>query len=605
MESENGSIEIASKIDIGIVGVYLLLMVAIGFIASRFNKSDSDFFRGGNKMPWWLAAASLLMTSFSVYTFTGGSSMVYRAPGVAFTTYMLGGVGYFLGYLFLAARWRRTRSTTVFSYLSERYGFATNQVYSWTQMTAVFFQSGIMLLALSKFASVALGYEVNDMIIICGMVIAIYCLIGGLWAVVITDTLQFMVVFPCSIVTAIIAVYVLGGPGEFVTKLVDSWDYNVSGTYISGGSWSFQPSFLFAYMIMIIFASSSGAAAQRYFSVKTEKEARKVALFVAVANVISPFIWFVPPFVARYLDFGGDLLSISQALNMTAAEESTYVVFCLKYLPVGAMGIILAAMLSATMSTISSNFNVYAGVLTEDIIKQIFWKNATEKQLLLIGRVMTLLQGGIVIMLAILMSKHEGGVFQLMLNFSGIIIMPAGIPIFMGLIYKRTPHWAAIASYMTGLALGVFTLILLPEDYNFKVWGISLLSNPVKFEQQIFVFGTLSALVYFIPGFFLQIRGKYKERLDRFFEKLHSPIREDEVDDSELTDASSFRVTGWTTICMGMPVILMTLFPGLEIMGRLTNFSIGFLMMSLGGGVIYASKQAKAKREVALKTNPD
>ena len=73
-------------------------------------------------MPWWLAGVSLMMSVFSVYTFTGAASLTYRAPGVAFTSYLTNGLGYLFGYLFLASKWRRTRSTTVFSYLTERFG---------------------------------------------------------------------------------------------------------------------------------------------------------------------------------------------------------------------------------------------------------------------------------------------------------------------------------------------------------------------------------------------------------------------------------------------------------------------------------------------------
>lgn len=590
-DSAIGSV-LASRVDITIVALYLVLMVAVGFWVSRFNKSDSDFFRGGKQMPWWLAGASLFVSSFSVYTFTGASSMGYRAPGVAFSAYLVNGFGYLLGFLFLASRWRRTRSSTIYSYLSERYNVATNQVYSWTMMVAVFFQSGIMLLALAKFASVAMGYSLNEMIIVCGLVIALYCLIGGLWAVVITDTLQFMVIFPCATVIAVLALNSVGGPVEFVDKLIDSWSLTASGEYLSGEPWSFQPSFVWAHLVMMIFATSSGSAAQRYFSVKAEPEARKVALFVFVLITLAPLLWLAPPFAARYLDVGADLQQISQALNMPAAEESAYVVFCLKFLPIGAIGVVLSAMLAATMSTLSSNFNAYAAVITDDIIKRLFMKNATERRLLLVGRIVTLLQGVIVIVLAILMSQRPGGVFQLMLDFSGIVVIPAGIPIFMGLIYRRTPQWAAIASYLTGLILGVVTMFVLPENYDLRVFGWPILSNPVRFEQQIFVFGSASALVYFLPGLFIRIReGDYKRRLDAFFGKLATPIDSSEVEVSETTEAGSYQITGWSTVGMGVPIALLSLLPDLEPSGRIINLVIGLSICALGAGVLAMSRR--------------
>jgi solute:Na+ symporter, SSS family len=590
--------ELASRVDLGIVGVYLLLMVAIGFAVSFFNKSDSDFFRGGNKLPWWLAGISLLMTSFSVYTFTGGASMVYRAPGVAFTCYLLNGCGYILGIWFLAKRWRRSRSTTIFSYLTERYSLATNQVFSCTSLVAIFFQCGIMLLALAKFVSVAMGTDLAMTIIVCGVVIAIYCLIGGLWAVVITDTLQFMVVFPCAIITSILAVNAIGGTGEFVAHLAESWKITVAGEYLSGKAWTFDYKFIFAYMVMTTFAAISGGAAQRYFSVKNETEARKVAMMTLILFLIAPFVWLVPPFCARYLGMGADLASVSRNLNMAAAEEATYVVFCLKYLPAGAIGIILAAMLSATMSTLSSNYNAYGAVITDDIIKRWILKNSSGKTMLLVGRIVTMLMGGIVVVIAILMSSHPGGVFQLMLDFSGVVIMPAGISIFFGLIYKRTPSWVAVVSYLTGLAFGVVTLV---AKKAIVIGGYELISAPPTFAQQVFIFGTISALIYFVPGLFSKPAGAYKERLEKFFVKLNTPVSSDEVGDSDMTDAGSYLITGWTTVGMGALVALL-FFLDLPMAGKLINLSIGALMTLFGLVLIWLCSSARKKRLAAQRT---
>ena len=182
---------------------------------------------------------------------------------------------------------------------------------------------------------------------------------------------------------------------------------------------------------------SSGSAAQRYFSVKNEKEARKVALVTMILLFIAPVIWLFPPIFTRILDL--DLGAITAGLN--APQEAAYVAFCMQFLPAGAMGILLAAMLSATMSTLSSNFNVYAAVITDDIIKQVFWKNASPRALLLIGRIVTLVLGALVIAAAIAQAQVKGGVFKLMLTIGGVLIVPAGIPIIFGLIYRRTPAW--------------------------------------------------------------------------------------------------------------------------------------------------------------------
>lgn len=562
-----------SSVDYLVIAIYMLLMVGVGVALSFFNKSDADFFKSGNKMPWWLSGISLFMTSFSVYTFTGGAGLAYRAGSVGLLVYLTNCIGLALAVWFLASRWRRSRSNTVMSYLSERYGVTTNQVYTWTHLGVWIVQGGIQLLALGKFISVAMGTDLYTTIMVCGVVIAAYCLIGGLWGVVVTDTLQFMVLFPCALVVMFLALFELGGIGNLVTMAPEN--------FWSVEQQEFSWLWLVAYGIMMTFAMSSGAAAQRYFSVKDEHEARKVALVTMVLLAVAPMIWLIPPIVTRLI--GLDLSQVTVGLN--APEEAAYVAFCMKYLPRGAMGILLAAMLSATMSSLSSTFNVMASLITEDIIKQMIWKKAGPKVLLLIGRIVTLGLGGLVIGAAMLQSHVEGGVFKLMVTLSGIVIIPAGIPIICGLFYKHTPWWGAIASYGTALALGIIALAV---------------KFPITFEQQIFGVGAIGAAIYFLPGLFIQAKGKYKEKLDAFFRKVETPIQPGEVGDTTFTDTGSIRITGWTTVGMGAAALSLALLP-LDLLGRTINFSIAALMMVMGGFILLAARYMQSYRRRAAK----
>ena len=560
---------LASGVDMVVVGVYMVLMVAIGVVMSLFNKSDSDFFKSGNKMPWWLSGISLFMTSFSVYTFTGAAGLAWRAPSIALLMYLTNGLALIFSVWFLATRWRRSRSNTVMSYLTERYGLSTNQLYSYTHLGMAVLQGGVMLLALGKFVSVALGSNLALTIAVCGAVISLYCLIGGLWGVVVTDTLQFMVLFPCALVVLFLALFETGGVGGIIASSPE-------------GFWSietqeFSWAFLLANAVMMSFAMSSGAAAQRYFSVKDEKEARKVAWITMILLLIAPVIWLTPPIATRVL--GLDLTSITVGLN--APQEAAYVAFCLKYLPHGAIGILLAAMLSATMSSLSANFNVYAAVITDDIVRQVFWKKATPKQLLFLGRVMTLVLGTLVTLAAIAESSAVGGVFILMLTIGGAVIVPAGIPIIFGLIWRHTPHWAGFASYSAGLIIGILYL---------------LLGKEIKFTDQIFYVGGVSALVYFLPGLFIKARGRYKESLDAFFKKLATPVSPDEVGDTDSTDVGSFLITGWTTVGMGLAAMSLALLD-LPFAGRLMNFLISGLMVLFGVFVLVSCSLAQRRKK--------
>ncbi|MBT4512945.1 MAG: sodium/solute symporter [Chloroflexi bacterium] len=557
----------ATGIDLYIVVIYMVLMVVIGIIVSRFNKSDSDFFKSGNKMPWWLSGLSFFMTSFSVYTFTGAAGLAYRAPSVALVLYLCNAVALVPAVLFLAAKWRRSRAMTSMSYLSERYDVPTNQLYSWSHLGVAVVQGGVQLLALGKFISVAMGTPLGLTILVCGIVIAVYCLIGGLWAVVITDSLQFMVLFPCALVVLFLSFHELGDVGRLVSQAPpDFWKIETQ---------EFDWWYILAYLVMIFFAMSSGAPAQRFFSVKDEKEAKKVAILSMVLLLIAPLIWLTPPIVTRILDL--DLSSVTTGLN--APQEAAYVVFCMKFLPAGAMGIMLSAMLAATMSSISSTFNVYAAVITEDIIKQVFWKNAKAGTLLLIGRVVTVVLAVLVIAAAIMQSRIDGGVFEIMMTISGIVVVPAGVPIVMGLLVKRTPRWAALASYGTGLVIGAAVL---------------LLGKDISFTQEVFWVGGLSSLVYFIPGLIIKARGNYKVALDKFFVKMETAVSRSESGESDRTDRSSLKITGWTTAGMGLAIMALFMLD-LDLKGKLINLSIGFMIFLVGVLLLLATAHLDKK----------
>ncbi|MBW7996482.1 MAG: hypothetical protein FVQ81_07945 [Candidatus Glassbacteria bacterium] len=509
------------------------------------------------------------MTSFSVYTFTGAAGLAYRAPSVAFLMYLSNAVAVVFAFWFLAARWRRSRASTAMSYLTERYGLSTNQFYSWTHLGMAIVQGGVMLLALGKFMSVAIGTDLNTTIIVCGAVISLYCIIGGLWGVVVTDTLQFVVLFPCALLALFLGFEELGD----VSRLVS----DAPAGFWSVDTQEFGWLFLAANAVMMFFAMSSGAAAQRYFSVKDEKEARKVAFVTMILLFIAPAIWLFPPIFTRILglDLGG---AIPEGMN--APHEAAYVVFCMNFFPTGAMGILLAAMLSATMSTLSSNFNLYAAVITDDIIKQVFWKDASPRALLLIGRIVTLLLGVLVIAAAIAQAQVKGGVFRLMLTIGGVLIVPAGIPIIFGLIYRRTPAWAGLASYGTGLTIGILYL---------------LLGKDISFTQQIFGVGSVSAAIYFLPGIFIKAKGAYKIKLEAFFTKLATPVSASEVGDSEATDTGSFLITGWSAVFMGSAASLLC-FLDISFKGRMINLSLTLMMVFIGVALLVACRIVTRKR---------
>ncbi len=434
----------ANLTDYLVIGVYGLLMIAVGIYVMRFNRGASEYFRGGSRIPWLVAGLSCFMSGFSAWTFTGAAGVAYRSGIAATGLYIGNALSFLLGYFVFASRWRRSRITTVMEYLSGRFNPATHQTFSWSTIIFQLFTSASMLYGLSIFVSSACGFPVMWTILIAGSLIIFYCVVGGLWAVVVTDFLQASILMPFCLVLVVTSLGRVGGVSGFVHSLPPEMKtLRFSGEF----GWLY----LVSWTVMVSFGYNTSAMAQRYFSVDDERSARKVALLCCGLFAIGAFLWFIPPMAMRIVY--PDLHAVWPSL--ANASEASYAVASLTLLPHGLIGIMLAAMFSATMATLSGMFNVKAAILTKDVYQTLFRKDAGDQELLRAGWITTFLLGGATTALAIMMALSGQSVFGVMLKFNTLISLAYGPPALLGLVVRRTPPWSGLASFTTGLILGM------------------------------------------------------------------------------------------------------------------------------------------------------
>src|SRR5437868_3972975 len=198
-------------IDYAVIGLYAVLMALVGLYVMRFNRSAAEYFRGGSRVPWLVAGLSCFMSGFSAWTFTGAAGVAYRAGIAATGLYVGNSLSFLLGYFVFAKLWRRSRITTVMEYLSARFNLATHQTFSWTTIVFQLFTSASTLYGLSLFVSSACGFPVTSTILGAGAIIVFYCVLGGLWAVVVTDFLQASILMPFCLVLLITSLARVGG----------------------------------------------------------------------------------------------------------------------------------------------------------------------------------------------------------------------------------------------------------------------------------------------------------------------------------------------------------------------------------------------------------
>ena len=518
----------ANAVDYAVIGCYAVLMVIAGVYVMKFNRGAAEYFRGGNRIPWLVAGLSSFMAGFSAWTFTGAAGVAYRAGIAVVGLYVGNSLSFLLGYFLFATRWRRSRISTVMEYLSARFNEATRQTFSWSTVIIQLFMSASVLYGLSLFVSSACGFPVLWTVIGAGAIIMFYCVVGGLWAVVVTDFLQASILMPFCLVLVIASLMRVGG----LTGLIHSLPPELKTIHLTG---EFGCFYILSWTVMVSFGYNTSAMAQRYFSVDNERSARRVALLCSGLFVVGAFIWFIPPMAMRVIY--PDLHSVWP--HVTNVSEVSYAVASLTLMPHGLIGIMLAAMFSSTMANVGATFNVKSAILTKDIYQALIRKNAGERELLIVGWVMTFLVSGFTIAIAAAMASTGQSVFAVMLTFNTLISLAYGPPALLGLVIRRTPPWSGLASFSIGLVLGILGAFV----YH---WGLI---------EQVVIIVPASFGVFFLS--MLLDRGDTRARA-LLFNDLNTPVDvATELKDSPDFTSQVFRFLSRTIACIAVLSLLL------------------------------------------------
>ncbi len=429
-------------IDYAVVAVYLVFVAGVGFVVRGRIKELSDYFAGGHRLPWWLAAISHHVSGYSAFAFVGYASVAYKLGLNVWTLFALPCfLAMTVGAFVWAPRWARLKVVTAVEYLERRFNRTVHQTIAWSGIAVKFVDEGMKLYSLAVIIAVCTPLPREVTIIGCGVVAILYVVVGGLWAEVITDFTQFLIQFVTTALLAGIVLKAVGGwhslwaqlPTE--SRALFSEEYDLP--YI----------LVFAVVIMLSYNGGTWGLAQRFYSVGAAADAKKAALLSAALYLVYPVILYIPVWAAKPL------------LGEVADPEETYAVMALKYLPAagpGLVGLFVASMFAATMSMVDSDLNALAAVFTKDIYQRTFRPNASQKALLKVGFIATLVLGLITIGTGLL-TPVLGGAFQAMMDWYAAILGPVAVPLLLGMLARRTSWRGALAAWFSGLA----TFILL------------------------------------------------------------------------------------------------------------------------------------------------
>ncbi len=565
-----------------VIIAYFILIILIGYYFKRYIKKAKDYFAAGNVMPWWLAGTSFFMASFSTLLFVIYSEIAYKYGLVAVIINWISPICILLGGYFIAHLWRRSRVITPLGFMERRYNSTVHQLFVWTGFPLRMFDNALKIFSTAIVITVAFygsGITIIDFMVIVGIIMIAYSFMGGQMTVIVTDFVQAVIlavaVVFLFILTFNFVIHDYGSFTAFVSKLPDDFLNPLREPY--GLSYLIFTVFL----ITLITYSASWSLVQKYNTVRSEKDARKMVYLIAVLMFVGPPIFFFPGLAARLI-----LPHIENA-------KEVYAMISLKILPVGMMGFILVALLSATMSTLGSEFNTLSGILTHDFYKKKIKPDLSEKGEVIFGRLTTIGIGVLTILLAILLSFLKGlTLMDIMFRFFAAFAPPIMIPLILGLLFKkfnaRGVIWGVIAGATTGIVLILINFVLM-DAYADKLAGNPRLEFWLRsgWNSAATVLNILATILGMWIGTSRNpTSGEEKKKVDAFFEDLKRPYELDVA--AGKSAMSPFKIIGVTLAIFGVLFALIALLiwwvydnqqaAQLDLLLALTLFLIGGFM---------------------------
>lgn len=510
-------------IDVAVIVVYLIAMVYVGYFFSRKNKSEDQFTKASGHIPGWAIGLSIYATFLSSNTFLGVPGKAFGGNWNAFAFSLSMPLAAWVAAKYFVPFYRNTGEVSAYTNLEKRFGpwartyavvcFILTQI---ARMGSIFFGLSLTIQALT-------GYDMKMIMLITGVCIILYTVMGGIEAVIWTEVVQGIL----KTVGAILIVYLVvshvdGGFGKIMDIGIKDNKFSLGDLAPDFTASTFWVVLLYGFFINLNNFGMDQNYVQRYHTAKSPKQAAKSIWLCVWIYIPASFLFFViGSCLYAYYQLNPELLepvrmqaaverlgssAPAAELNALAASlkpedfgDKVMPHFMVTMIPAGVLGLIISAILSAGMSTISSGMNASATVFAEDVYKRYVKNNLSNKQglrLLHIGTVIFGLLG----MIAGVMMIGIKSVLDIWWQLSGIFAGGMLGLFLLGIISKRSGNSAALIATIAGILVILWMTFsyLIPEQYAF-------LRNPLH-ANMIIVVGTL--VIFLVGVLFTRDRRK-------------------------------------------------------------------------------------------------
>ena len=481
-----------------VVGVYALVMVGMACFFIFKKKDENDYFRGGNRIPWYVAGMSIFATMLSSITFIAIPTQAYLQDWRYFVmAFFIIGMAPVAIYYYLPF-FCRLGITSAYEYLEKRFNLGVRLFGSAAFVVFMVCRVAVVTLLPAIALNAVTGISIDACILICGILTMIYCSLGGLEAVIWSDFVQGIVLMGGAVSVLVLLIMKTGGDGSHFSTF-----WSVADSYGKNRMWDFR--LLFSQPVFWVVAvqglisnlssyTSDQCVIQRYIATPDENATKRSLWFNGCMSVFAQVVFY---------GIGMALFAFyhthPEAMDVTMPKgDSVLPIFMATEMPAWLAGLVIAAVFAATISTLSANLSSASTAVVTDFIKR-FKPDIPGKAQIRCGQVCTYVVGIIGIMAALTLARMESS--ALFDNFNKYIAMlTAGLTglFFMGVFIPRIKGVAAVL----GLAANYFVCFSC-EILNCDVFGL-------KFHP--FLLGGIGlvvcVLVALVASFVLGEKGK-------------------------------------------------------------------------------------------------
>ena len=385
--------------DLAVIGLFFSTIIFIGFRCARKNKSSEAYFLAERSLPGWAVGFSLMATLISSLSFlalpafTYGSDWRWNIECITYPIIMLVALKWFIPF------YRKAHYGSAYEYLEQRFGIWARVYVSIGFILTQFLRMGLILYSVSLVMKAMFGLGVPWIILIFGIVVLIYAVLGGLLAIIWTDVVQGTALMVGGLICLPIMLHHLpGGFAQIIQEALaavtpdGTHKMSLGPTELTLSSMSRWVVFLSTLVMYAQWACTDQMFVQRYCAPKSEREARKSLCFGVCSSAL---IWIYFSFIGTALWVFYRTFPSPDVANMKAEEIFPF--WILSQVPLGLAGFVVAGLIMAALSTLDSSINASAQTVVADYYRRLLVKDANERHYVWVGRCVSIVFGAVMI----------------------------------------------------------------------------------------------------------------------------------------------------------------------------------------------------------------